>query len=564
MFGLAFLLPNHYYPWATFWLDLAAAVGLALLFWSCPPSPMTMRRVPCTAIALLIVALVPVLQWRLGHVFYFGDAFIASFYLAGFAVAIAQPSAQPDAKVLVEPVLGAVVLAAIASVGLGLGQWLGIDGLGIFLMDFPSTGRPYANLAQPNQLATLLLLGIVAVLAMFQYRALGLMSSGLAIAWLLIGLAMTQSRTAWVAMALLVTWMLGVHGRAHLRVSRLSAVAMGACLTVLVVAWPQLSGALLVTSGRTLAEQAEAGVRLELWTLLIDAVSREPWFGYGWNQTSVAQIRTAADYAATASWIENSHNLVIELLIMNGVPLGGLLAIGLIFWLWRRAVSCSDGGVALAIGAVLVMGAHAMLEFPLNYAYFLLPMGIVVGFIEAASPGVRTVQVRGLVALVLGLGMTALLARVAIEYADIESRNRAFRFEMAGFGPPTDLGDATLIYLLTQLEELPRFGRTLATRDMSPAAVDSMRKMAERYAYPPVLFRYALASGLNGDPVTAGRMLKVLCHVHPAERCVEGLDAWRQMAAGPYPELKAVTVPAAPLTRSAGAGAGASAGVRTR
>ena len=497
---------------------------------------------------MLLIALVPALQWGLGQVFYFGDAFITSFYLAGFALAIALPLAGPDPQALVNSVLCAIVVAAIVSVGLAMVQWLGIDGLGLFLMDFPPGGRPYANLAQPNQLATLLMLGVVAILALFQRRALGAITVTVAVGWLLVGVALTQSRTPWVAMSLLVSWLLWVHGRAQLRVRRSCFVAMGGAFALLSISWPMLSHALLLTPARALAEKSSVGVRFELWTLLLDAIGRAPWFGYGWNQTSVAQIRTAADHAANASWIEDSHNLVIELLVMNGVPLGGLLAVGLFVWLWRRAAACSDGRVALAIGAVLVVGAHAMLEFPLDYAYFLLPMGIVVGFIEAASPGVRTVRVRGWLPLVLGLAMTGLLARVAIEYSDIESRNRAFRFEMAGFGAATDLGEATPIYLLTQLEELPRLGRTLATRDMSPAALDSMRKMAERYAYPPVLFRYALATGLNGDPATAGRMLKVLCHVHPAERCVEGIVAWRQMAAGPYPELGMVPVPAAPST----------------
>jgi O-antigen ligase len=488
----------------------------------------------------------------LGEIFYFGDAFVASFYLVGFGLAVALPSVDSGSNALVKSVLGALLSAALISVGLALVQWLRLDGLGIFLADFSEGGRPYANLAQPNQLATLLMLGVVATLALFQQRVLGRFSYCIVTGWLMLGIAMTQSRTTWLAMALLVAWLLWVSKGVQLRVGRLAVAVMGCGYAVFVVAWPMVSKALFLAPGRTLADQASGGVRLELWSILLDAVGRAPWSGYGWNQTSVAQIRVAADHAATGSWVEDSHNLLIELLVMNGIPIGGLIAMGICVWFWRRAVHCTDPQVSLAIGAVLVVGVHAMLEFPLDYAYFLLPVGIVVGYIEANVPAGKSVVMSAKFPLILGLVMSLLLARVAMEYADIESRNRALRFEMAGFGAPTDLGPVVPVHLLTQLEELPKFARTLARRDMSRPELEGMRKMAERYAYPPVLFRYALAAGLNGDPETASRMLRVLCHVHSAERCEEGRAAWDLMGNGAYPELKNISMPPAEIdTRSA-------------
>lgn len=542
-FCLAFLLPNHYYPWSSFWQDLAAGVGLCLLFWTVRPWRTAEWRIPAAAALALLAACIPLLQWCFGQIFYFGDAFIASFYLAGLALAIALPSVTPNPDALIGCALGSVLSAAVISVGLALMQWLRIDGLSIFLADFPPGGRPYANLAQPNQLATLLMLGVVATLSLLQRRVLGRISCSVLITWLLVGVAMTQSRTAWLAMALLVLWLLWVSKPAQLRLRPSAVVGMGGGYAALVIAWPLLSTTLLVTPGRTLTDQASGGVRFELWSALLDAVGRAPWLGYGWNQTSVAQIRVATDRAASGTWVEDSHNIVIELLVMNGIPLGALIVAGLAAWLCCRAVRCSDAHVALALSAVLVIGMHAMLEFPLDYAYFLLPLGLVVGCIEAKSGKTGCFTVKGVVPMIFGAVMTLLLLRVTVEYADIEHRNRALRFEMAGFGEQADLGEAVPIYLLTQLEELPQFARKVARRGMSPQELDSMRKMAERYAYPPVLFRYALAAGLNGNPATSTQTLRVLCRVHPVERCEEGRIAWERMANGPYPDLIRVSPP---------------------
>src|SRR5205823_3064791 len=83
LFGLAWLVPNHYFPWPAFHGDIVAAAALlplALL--------LAMRwregvEVPLFAWVLLAVAAVPVAQWAGGLILYGGDAMMASLYLAG-------------------------------------------------------------------------------------------------------------------------------------------------------------------------------------------------------------------------------------------------------------------------------------------------------------------------------------------------------------------------------------------------------------------------------------------------------------------------------------------------
>ena len=282
---------------------------------------------------------------------------------------------------------------------------------------------------------------------------------------------------------------------------------------------------------------------------MLDAIIREPWFGYGWNQVSVAQAHVAIDHPATGVVIEHSHNIALDLLVWNGLPLGLLIIAGLAFWFWQHIRACRDATVTLLLGGIGVVMVHGLLEFPLEYAYFLLPIGFMMGAVEVLSPAGRFVAMPKAFMASLAALAVGLLVWTAIEYMSVEENHRQLRFELAGFGSSRTEAQVFEIVLLSQLREFPQFARTEAKRNMSREQLDKMRKMAERYGFPPVLFRYALAAGLNGEPGVAENELALLCKVHPKERCVEGIEAWKAMAAGPYPELRAVVrLPALPIS----------------
>src|SRR5262245_53302918 len=83
------LLPTHMIPWRAFHSDLLMAVAmLPAAFW------VVLRRrdpisLPPIGLAALGAAAIPVLQWAGGMMIFAGDAWIASVYLLGFALAIA-------------------------------------------------------------------------------------------------------------------------------------------------------------------------------------------------------------------------------------------------------------------------------------------------------------------------------------------------------------------------------------------------------------------------------------------------------------------------------------------
>ena len=53
------------------------------------------------------------------------------------------------------------------------------------------------------------------------------------------------------------------------------------------------SDALMLSAGRSMEDQMRAGVRLPYWWAMLDAIGREPLWGYGWQQVGAAQQRVA-------------------------------------------------------------------------------------------------------------------------------------------------------------------------------------------------------------------------------------------------------------------------------
>jgi hypothetical protein len=183
-----------------------------------------------------------------------------------------------------------------------------------------------------------------------------------------------------------------------------------------------------------------------------------------------------------------------------------------------------------------------MVEYPLEYAYFLIPLGLWIGAIDGLqqTPG-GIVLGRNALRVAGGL-LLAFTAWMAVDYLKAEEGYRLLRLESAHIGVTRITTPPPKLQLLTQLEAFQRFAQTEARPGMTPEELDFMRKVSERYAYPPSMFRYALAQGLNGQPDGASLTLLRLCRIHPVERCQEMRDGWPALL-GRYPQLAAVRLP---------------------
>ena len=550
--GLAFLMPGHYVPWVTFEQQAVSALGALLIGFAALRQTSEGAHVPLAPPALVAAAfaLVPLIQGAVGMVWFKSDAALSALYLFAFAttVAIGQALAS-DATTrsrLVDGLLGAMLVAALLSSVIALVQWQQLQ-WSIFIVDLQPGGRPYANLAQPNHLATLLSVGTVAVYGFYERRRVSAVGASFIAALLLWGLVMTQSRTGWLFLVLFVVWWAWQRRALGLRLSGVAVAVAAVSFGLAVWSWAPLNDAMLLSATADVESRLQAGTRWIHWPTLWDAAWRKPWTGYGWGQVVLAQQAAILDHPPVGEWLLQSHNLVLDLMIYNGALPGLIVTVFLVAWFVRHIRACCSIEQWVLVAGVGTVITHSLFEYPLDYAYFLLPTGLMMGALEALHPGppARLRAPRWVVAVALA-GLAGMLVWISSEYVRVESAVRQLRFVMLGIGVDKQ-PDAPVpnVWLLDQPREFHRYWMTPAREGMNAKDLDWMRLVSMREPRPPAQLRYALAAGLNGRTLEAEQTLARLCKLHAGIRCDEGRTSWIA-AQQQHPVLRSIPFPETP------------------
>lgn len=296
-----------------------------------------------------------------------------------------------------------VLNAAVALVQVFAPSWP--DGSWIAHSSLP--GRAVGNLRQPNHLSSLLLWSLIAVAGALELRLLGrraLVVAAALGALLTFAVVLTASRTGLVGIALIALWGLvdrRLSGRTRLLL--LATPLLYGLGWLAMAAWADLAAQTFGGQQR-LAEGDLSASRFGIWANTLALIRMHPWTGVGWGEFNFAWTLTPFPDRPTA-FFDHTHNLPLQLAVELGLPLAALV-MGLLLWglvqVWRRArAATGDASTAgrCALMMLLLIGLHSLLEYPLWYAYFLLPtawvwglaLGLPVGSAGrldgAASPG---------------------------------------------------------------------------------------------------------------------------------------------------------------------------------
>ena len=293
--------------------------------------------------------------------------------------------------------------------------------------------------------------------------------------------------------------------------------------TFFVISLPFFSNYLGVIATSDFVSRISGGyLRIPMWEQILIAIQHEPWFGYGWNQVSVAQISVYLE-SPTTEWIEHSHNILLDILVWNGVPLGIFIILLSSLWLYsltRMVKNIECFTTFSMIGAVLV---HSMLEYPLDYAFFLLPVGFLLGLISSEDKKIKTISVPNYSIGIVLSGALILYIWIFTEYRIIEKDVQLVRYESLNIGNLHATYDAPDIILLTQLREQVRLVRTRPVKNMTDEQLELMRKVTYRYATPIGLYRYSQALALNNKHEEAKKYLLIINGLHGRNNDFESL-----------------------------------------
>lgn len=263
-------------------------------------------------------------------------------------------------------------------------------------------GRAVGNIRQPNHLASLLLWGCIAAVWLSETwgRERPALRAALPLVlWLLLFcVVLSASRTGmWFGVALLVLWgLLDGQLRPQARLSLLITPLLTYASWQFMHWWSATSGHAFGAEAR-LAEGAGSPSRVAILKNSWELLMQHPWRGVGWGDFNFAWTLTPFPDRPVA-FFDHCHNLLMQILVEMGWPLGLLMIAGL-FWLLvlaLRAAYRARGPVAVqrrcALMVVLMIGLHSMLEYPLWYLYFLLPTAYALGLALAQEGSERTEQ----------------------------------------------------------------------------------------------------------------------------------------------------------------------------
>lgn len=521
--GFSFLLPNHYYPWVSAYQDFSSLLVLIIIF--C----IFFRKkfiLDLKFLFLLLISLVPLVQILFHKIYFLGDSLIAFIYIASFsftyvlALNLGRKNSIAQYLYFISNIF---IFSSVVSLYIILKQWLLLTNGGIWMADLPPNGRPFANFGQPNNCATFLCMGLMACLYLYEKKYIHRFCGVLLASFILFGITLTQSRTAWVFTLAFIIWWFWKSRYFQTRLSKYSVFYFVGIFIFFIFITPYISDYLGVTNTTDALTRASSGyLRIPMWHQMLLAIKEQPLLGYGWNQVGVAQLSVYLDYP-TNEWTEHSHNILLDLLIWNGIPLGILIIGFFTWWLYRLsqlAISV-EAFIALSmVGAVLV---HAMLEYPLDYAFFLLPVGFLLGLVQAQDKTIKVIEIPRTVVASLWTIFVVLYIWIFVEYQMIEKDVQLVRFEAFNIGTLHAEQAAPDVILLTQLREQIRFIRTPPKENMTLEQLDWMRKVTYRFSTSANLYRYAQALALNHQPELAKKYLLILEKLHGQKYPFESL-----------------------------------------
>lgn len=498
----------------------------------------------------LLLPLLPLVQWAMGLIYFAGVAWMACAYLAGFAMALCcghrWESVAPGRGL--DALFAALGLAALLTVGMQCLQWLGHVGSAQWWLDSDGAYRPAGNFAQPNIAATFLCWGLCALAWAAAQRRLGYWSAATLAACLLWGVALTGSRTAWLGLALVLLGTL--HWRALLPSRRVLwlvlALALYFVLCVVLVATLHFG-----IDEQTVTSASSAKARLLIWHMALQALAGQPWQGFGWGQIYAAQLAAADRFPALTTYFISSHNLVLDLLLWNGLLLGACLVWAGLRWLRRMLPRVRTAQEMVLVFFVLLVLNHAMLEMPLQYATMLLPLGWVVG---ALHKRLDLVPKRHFLVPRAGMGMAmtavaVLLALIVVDYARMEqSRQDGSQFALVSPQQQRTLPDVLLLTQLRASLEMSEYPVLQA-----PIAADELQRLEAIATFSPQhasILKVAAALAMNGQTERARWWLLRMCKLGPPKYCTHAQATW-EIDGRSHPEIAAIAWPdAVPATHA--------------
>lgn len=493
----SFMQPFHSIPWPSA-LNEGAALVLGLFVSSVTLLRNISAKIEVTKFELVLL-LVLIVHGTILSASEFQRSMLPVMLIAGIVFCCLKMPAPDNG--IIHSLFASIFVAGVVSCLFGIGLWLGIfqeyENYQVWMSHADPGNQLIGNLSQPNQMGTLILWALVVSLYYFELinRSEGArkirwaLGSGVAFVVLImaIGVALTQSRTAILNMAFIVLIVLTFRAHFYFRTRVLISLAL-VVVVVISAGLPYFKSVLLgienaaVMGGKTFADRP----RLIAYSIFLHAIWSEWTLGYGIGGVVFANMVNILPGNPLNMYFGHSHNIFIDIFVWFGIPVGLLVSAFIIRRSWRLVMQVKTKEEMAILGIFSVVLVHALLEYPLHYAYFLVPCAIFYRFckVPSASSG-YLISTRWIFSCwILSLIVFYVVAK---NYLEVEQDIRQAKLQMAIMGAPVP---APLDYenKIVELKHLNVAMRADVKKPLSPH---------ERAAYDYIVGVYPTKSFLN-------------------------------------------------------------------
>jgi O-antigen ligase len=534
------LWPIHSAPQGSFqgeWLAICGFLLAGLMVVAAPPRTSVPGSQAALTLPLSVLALAPMglmaallaalgsnpveRAWTIQALIYLGMAAIAAFLGATLSRAGYR-------KEVLATFAYAWLVASLLNLLAQAIQALGIEALFapfVFPLEGSVHGRPYGNIAQPNLLGSLFGIGLACLAWLHQEQRIRTPFAAVMAVLLLLGLATTASRMVIGFVPVFAVCALLIPGPPAVRRRRFLVVLGASALFLLLHAGlPHVIQAFNETSRTTsrLSDFSTTG-RSRLWPVTLELIRSHPWFGVGPGQFArgFAEANLALG-GVSDGLVHHSHNLVLQLAAEYGL-IGVVATLATLIWVGfrqlRRAADTDEQEVPDRLLVLAVMGllaVHSQFEFPLWYAFFLLPLAFLVGAVDRAHAFLVLSTRSSAVGALLLAGLLGCGGWAAWDFRSAQRMMSGFLSARPEGAEVAALELATDRFsLFASQREYVRFMLTPAEAAAHSPRLPQIRSAVMRHAFPKALTRLAVVEALGGDTARGRKLVQLANAMYP-------------------------------------------------
>jgi len=386
VFFLPYLISYHIGPIPSFFNEVFAIGLSSYLLFFLRSSTTDRYRFPFAGVGPLSLALILIVQAWITLPAYWDQRLTAVLILCWFSLMVFcfANLRNTGEKLLPSAAMG-LFASALATTILIL-----LQGFPNFLPFHPpailvSPGANFGNMAQVNHAAALLALGCASGVLLLQQRRLSKAAAWVSLAGLLWGGMMTGSKGFVVYIITLVAievfFSMRKRGNKPPPKGLFLIIGIGVIIFYLIGYFLNLRGFIMLLHP-ALAFTERGPAMLHAWRLFVD----HPFLGFGWSQFSYGVYLNSSLPDLPKMWAlgltlpNHCHNIIFQLLANAGFLGTAAALFTLVPLRWNLLIKDPNPIWQWLLSVFVVLALFSQWEYPLWYAYFLLPLALFVGF----------------------------------------------------------------------------------------------------------------------------------------------------------------------------------------